>query len=464
MKPSVTYSVGNLAVIEKADGLLGGYFEKVFGGIGGRARDFVPYVKLFAYNRLGDCLATNRMLSYPDDLFRRLGFGNTPSERSLYRTIERVGKSHAIVLEQHQRIIEEHGLVTKEQFADFSSSYFEGKAEALGEYGYSRDGKPNKKQFTFGICTGINGIPSALTIQKGNVQDKKHFAFMLRTAEAVLKPGSVLIFDCGANSKSNKRLVRTKGLHYLTLKPKKNGPYRVAIGEFRTGRKREFTLNDRTYECVKVRNGDETRYIFYSENLERDQLAIKRSKFSRELAKNQVLLKRTKAGKPLGEYPCEEGIIVAKGSLQKTVDDVANPHINGLEGFFILESSIDATPKEILALYKERDRAEKLVRNMKEGTELRPMHHWSKWAVIGYVVLVFLTNFLVNLTLLKAKGQPMVRNVKLLKKYLTSLTVTVVYPPNGFRFHILSNISPEILSIFGNFIDRYRDKSLPLRW
>jgi len=57
-----------------------------------------------------------------------------------------------------------------------------------------------------------------------------------------------------------------------------------------------------------------------------------------------------------------------------------------------------------------------------------------------------------------------VKNVKLLKKYLMKLTVTVVYPPNGFRFHILANISPEILSILGNFIDKYRDKTLPLRW
>ncbi len=117
----------------------------------------------------------------------------------------------------------------------------------------------------------------------------------------------------------------------------------------------------------------------------------------------------------------------------------------------------------MLRLYKQRDKAEKLVRNIKEGTELRPMRHWSRHAIIGYVLLVFLTNFLINLTLLKA-SKPARKNVKLLKKYLTKLTVTVVYPPNGFRFHILSNISPEILSVLGRFIDRHRDKTLPLRW
>jgi len=49
MKPNVTYSIGNLAVIDKVNGELGGYFQYVFDGIGGKAKDFVPAVKLFMY-------------------------------------------------------------------------------------------------------------------------------------------------------------------------------------------------------------------------------------------------------------------------------------------------------------------------------------------------------------------------------------------------------------------------------
>jgi hypothetical protein len=32
--------------------------------------------------------------------------------------------------------------------------------------------------------------------------------------------------------------------------------------------------------------------------------------------------------------------------------DIENPYINGLDGFFILESSVDAEPEKILRLYK----------------------------------------------------------------------------------------------------------------
>lgn len=462
MKQNVTYSVGNLAVIDKVDARLGGYFQEVFGPIGGKAHDFVPMVKLFMYDRLGECLATNGLTSYPSELRSELGFKNDLKERSLYRMIERIGMKYIFVLERHQNVIFRHNLVALEQFFDFSSSYFEGKAESVGEFGYSRDNQPGKKQITFGIATGINGIPTALTIQKGNTQDKEHFMFLLRTAEAVLELGSMVVFDCGGNSKKNKNEVRKRGLHYLTLKGKKVRAYREAIQAFNNGKKHVFELNGTKYECVKRIRNDEVQYIYFSEKLRIDQLAIKESRYQKELKKNIPILKRAKAGKPLGQYPTREGIVVAKGSLQKTMD-MDNPSINGIEGFFILESSVDDDPKSILNLYKEKDRAEKLFRNIKEGTELRPMRHWNKWAVIGYVLLVFLTNFLVSLTLHDVK-KPAVKNVKVLKNYLTKLTVTVVYPEKGFRFHILANVTPEILSILGNFIEKYRDKSLPLRW
>lgn len=53
----------------------------------------------------------------------------------------------------------------------------------------------------------------------------------------------------------------------------------------------------------------------------------------------------------------------------------------GVEGFFILESYMDDEPVKILKLYKERDKAEKFIRALKEGKELRPVRHWSKWVI-----------------------------------------------------------------------------------
>jgi transposase len=464
MTENVTFSIGNIALIEKADDDLNGYFNKVFGGVAGKAKDFIPCVKTLMTNRMGDCFAITRLNDLPVEYYKQLGFKSPKSDRTLNRTLERIGQKHQFIIKGHQEVIKEHDLVSKEQFPDFSSSYFEGKSSPLGELGYSRDNQPGKKQITFGICTGINGIPSALTIQKGNVQDKKHMRIMLRTAKHVLEEKSILIFDCGGNTKKNKRMIRAMKFHYLTLRSKKVGPYKKLIKYYKQNERKNFKLNGRTYSCVKMKCYNEFQYIFFSKDLFNDQIKNKNNKFLRELERNKSKLKKTLKGKALGEYICDEGYIITKGTLQKILGEVPNPYLNDIEGFFVLQSSIDEDPQKILSLYKDRDKAEKLIRNMKEGTELHPIRHWSKWAVIGYLVIIFLTNFLINLTLLKAKSQPLVKNVKLLKKYLMKLTLTIVYPKNSFKFHIISNISEEIRSIFGDYIDKYRDKSLHLRW
>ncbi|PWB51920.1 MAG: hypothetical protein C3F06_09675 [Candidatus Methanoperedenaceae archaeon] len=57
-------------------------------------------------------------------------------------------------MERHQKFLVKNNLVSKEQFIDFSSTYFEGTKPELGALGYSREGAPGKKQITFGISTG----------------------------------------------------------------------------------------------------------------------------------------------------------------------------------------------------------------------------------------------------------------------------------------------------------------------
>ena len=233
------------------------------------------------------------MSDLPDEYFNWLGFKKPRSDRTLNRTLERIGKKYQFVIHNHQKVIKEQGLVSKEQFPDFSSSYFEGASSPLGELGYSRDGEFSKKQITFGISTGINGIPTALTIQKGNVQDKKHFRIMLKAAKYVLDENSVLIFDCGANTKGNKKLIRTSKYHYLTLRAKKVGPYKKLVEFYKCHEEQTFALNDRIYSCVKMKFRDEVQYIFYSESLYEDQMRNKTKKFMKELEKNKAKLKKT---------------------------------------------------------------------------------------------------------------------------------------------------------------------------
>src|SRR3989339_1788264 len=463
MKNNVTFSIGNVALIDKVNEKYQ-LFNKLFDNLGTKAKNIKQSAKLLSYNRLGDCVSINQLTSiYPEELFKQLGYRKIPADRSIYRDLYRIGQRVPFLHGRYQEMIKKNGLVSEKQFVDFSSSYFEGHKSKLGELGYSRDHEPGKEQITFGISTGMNNIPTALTIQKGNVQDKKHFKFMLKTVKHLLKEESMLIFDCGGNTEANKKKIIKNKFNYLTLKPKKKKTYKRYIEIFKNSKKEIIILNDIEYKSVKIKEENEIQYIFYSNELFKDQKKKRNRKFERELEKNEPKLIEVKKGKVIGSYISKEGYILAKGSIQRTLAEINNPFITGLEGYFILESSVDAEPEKMLRLYNDKDKAEKLIRNMKEGTELRPIRHWSTNAIVGYLFIVFLTNCLVNLTHFLAKI-PIVKNLKLLKKYLNNLTLTVVYPQNRFRFTVLSNVSAEILAILGDCIYKYEDKSFNLRW
>jgi transposase len=463
MKRNKTYPLGGIVMIEKIEKTYD-LFEKLFKGIEGKMKDFIPIVKLHINNKLTYTVSTHQILNtYPEELIYRLGVKEKLSEKKLYRTLKRIGKYFPILHERYQNFLKENDLIDKEQFIDFSSTYVEGEKIELAKYGYSRDKRSDKKQVNFGISTGINNIPTAITIQKGNTQDKKHMKEMLKIVLNVFIKNSLLIFDAGANTKENKEKIRKTGHHYLTFKPKKVGIYKKHIKYFyenlNKNQVKHFEINNRNYVCVKKKDGTNILYIIFSPKLYEDQIMAKERKFERNKEKGNKLLKKRKYER----FPSDNGWVDLIPKLQKILFEIDNPYINGVEGFFILESSIDDEPQKILRLYKDRDKAEKFIRNLKEGIELRPIRHWNKWCIIGIFFICFLANFLINLTLFLSKSSKL-KNVKLLKKSLINLSLTIAYPKNRFRFSILSNVTQEILDIFGDFVWKFDDKSLNLRW
>jgi len=466
MKTNKTYPLGGIIMIEKVEKTFG-MFEYLFEDICGKTKDLIPRIKFHVYNKLTHSVSVHQMLdTYTEEVMEHLGMNKAPRERSLYRTLERVGKFYPIILERYQQLIKKHKLIDKKQIIDFSSTYLEGKNAELGELGYTRDNQPGKLQINFGISTGINNIPTAITIHKGNTQDKKLIKEILKVIQKVIPEKSLLIFDAGANTMSNKEKIIGMRYNYLTRKQKKTTVYQKYINYFieklKNWEAEYIKMNDRQYYCVKTENGDEILYVFFCPELYDEQIKKKEKKFVRQKAKGNKVLKKRKKDK----IPSDKGWVELIPQLQKTLFEIDNPYINGTEGFFILESSINDEPEKILKLYKERDKAEKFIRALKEGLELRPVRHWTTFAIIGIFIICFLANFLINLTVFleEKTHNVLVKNVKLLKKYLINLTLTVVYPKNRFRFHILSNVSPQILSIFGDYVWRYEDKSLDLRW
>jgi transposase len=369
-----------------------GLFSSVFRGLG-KVSDFSRLVKLHVYNKLAYSVSTHQILeTYPSDVSGYLGLKEMPSERSLYRAVEETGSNLPVLLTRLQKFLNDKGLTDKTQIIDFSSSYFEGLGGEMGAKGYSRDHRPGNAQITYGLSIGLNGVPAALTIQKGNVQDKKHMKYMLELVSKVCAKNSLLMFDTGANTRANKEKIKSIGCHYLTLRAKKKSAYIPHL--FKKEDACEcFEVNGRDYYCQKKECDGEYLYVFWCSQLYGVHLTAREKKFERNKKKGNKLLKsREKA------LPSDKGWAVSKACLQKTLQELENPYITGLEGFFILESSLNLSCKEVLRTYKERDKAEKFIMALKDGLEIRPIRHWNTKSVMGVVFLSFLANTLINLT------------------------------------------------------------------
>ena len=327
-----------------------GLYHHLFNG-----KDFIPFVKLLTANKLTHSVSVHQIQNtYPLEFMEHLGITDQPSERTLYRTMERIGENLLVILERYQMFIKEHNLVDKKQLIDFSSTYFEGTHMGLAKYGFSSDKRPDKMQIRFGIATGISGIPSALTIQKGNVQDKKHLKKILKLLAKILPRDSLLIFDTGANTKKNREKIRKLYFHFLALKPKNVDAYKKNIRFFfeqiKAGNVVCITFNENPYFCVKKQENDGSfSYIFFSQELYETQIHGKKKLFIRQTEKGNKQLRKRKHI----IFPSDQGWVELVPSLQKTLLDIKNPYINGLEGFFILESSVDEQPEKILYLYKQ---------------------------------------------------------------------------------------------------------------
>jgi len=459
---NTAFSIGAIAQIDKVN-KEHNLFNYLFDNLNTKQKQFIEYVKYLVHNKLDKDVSINQILNvYPTDKLEYIGFNKPPSERTFYRVLESIGKNKKIIDKKLLIFLSKNNLLDTTQHVDWSSAFFQGQKAKMAKHGYSRDHRPDKKQVNFGVWIGNNNIPSILTIQKGNIVDKIQMNKTLKLIPKVFEPKSLLVFDCGANTKENKNKIVKMGYNFLTLMPKKKTTYKKYLEIFNKEKKKIVVINNQKYYCVKYKENKNIKYIFFSKKKKKEQIRMRYKKYIKELTKNEKILKKVKNGKDIKRLVTMEGYLILNGKIQKTFGNIKNPYISGIEGCFILESSVDDDPKQILKTYKDRDKTEKLIRALKDGLGLRPIRHITKNAIAGALFITFLANLVVCLTLKNASNhwknkQP---DIKLLKNILNCLTLTRIYQKVGLRITVLSNITPNIRLIFGDFIKKYENKSI----
>jgi len=140
-------------------------------------------------------------------------------QRTLYRVLEIIGENYEeTMLGIQDSIFHIYDFPHTNTNFDWTNIVLYGNKCPIGKRGYSRDHRPDKKQITVGVselATPIN-MPIGMTIREGNINDQVHFNDTFDQVVNRLKPGSMVVFDQGANKKSNLEKVEAHKLKYVT--------------------------------------------------------------------------------------------------------------------------------------------------------------------------------------------------------------------------------------------------------
>ena len=141
------------------------------------------------------------------------------NERVLYRTLEILGRNkEEIISDILSSLFLVYDFEETDINLDWTSIVLHGTKSNLGKYGYSRDHRPDKLQITVGVSElkkPIN-IPIGITVNRGNVLDLQHFPDTYNQVKSKLKIGSLIVFDKGANTVDNIKLIQEDKMTYLS--------------------------------------------------------------------------------------------------------------------------------------------------------------------------------------------------------------------------------------------------------
>lgn len=373
-------------------------------------------------------------------------------ERTLFRTLETIGKNKEQIIASIQNLLfDAYDFEHTNINLDWTSLILYGEKCALGKYGYSRDHRPDKKQVTLGITELANpiNIPIGLTVKPGNVNDITHFADTYNQVREKLKPGSLITFDKGGDSKTNTDLILADKMKYLTAK-KLNKSDDNRIKRFDKTKTELVNPGNRIWG-VKFEKPHSTDYFYLSETLEKQQIETKMRRAAQKLAeakeiqscidRNKKLPKKFRINNELIDITYSYQTKLHELTEQEALALVEKAQISGREGFFCLKSTENLTLAEALETYRKKDSIEKIIHSLKNEIEIKPVRVWSEDSVYGAVLVGFIAQLIISLARYEHE-EVKHKSTKFIKNSLMSLTVTVEYTRKQTKRYVYANFDP----------------------
>jgi transposase len=445
---NISFPIGTVQTVEKLYDLLD--FPTVFGKHKKNGIDINDLLKALVSYKLTDNFSISKAHEWISrdevlDIFHLKKF----NERAHYRVLEILGNNRETIISDIQdRLFARYDFEHTNINIDWTSIVLHGDKSPLGKFGYSRDHRPDKKQITLGIselADPIN-VPIGITVDKGNLNDQKHFRKTYQQVNKRLKQGSLVVFDKGANSIENTALVRADEMQYLTAKKLNKSDDKI-IANFWDRSPELVNPKDGIYG-LKIVKPNSVNYLYFSKKLQKEQLDSKARKVMRKLKEAKDIQKSIEKNKKLPKkFRINNVLVDVVYSLQTKLVELDEEEaiklleeclITDREGFFCLKSSKNLTLVQALQTYRKKDSIEKIINSLKNEIEIKPLRVWTDASIYGAIIIGFIAQLFISLMRYEFKELKH-KSTKFIKKSLLNLTVTVDSWQRKSKNYIYSN-------------------------
>ena len=376
--------------------------------------------------------------------------------RSVYRTVERVGEhSDEIVQFLGRRMKQSYGVGMDTVFIDWTSMYFEAPQNDFVRVGYSRDHRPDRPQVTTGLAMDRDsGMPIGLTVNPGNMMDVTHFEDSFDQIKPLLRKGSMIVFDNGAYSRDNAKMLDEDGFGFVTrqqLNASDDAFARAHVNDW-------MRIDENIGYLFREGNLKRRRFMYMNEKLKADIFHRYRCKAEHDYDEMEEMKLALRDGKkPRKKYRNSNCFVDTRLSYQfpligrtreEAIEEAVRRMVTGREGLFVLVTNRPLTAEETLRYYRDRNAVETAFKDLKHGIDWRPARCTKEKSIRGRILISFLALFCMSMIrFLYPRFRS--KTAESISEELSSFTLTVFTRRNGEERRVWSNFGPILRAIFG---------------
>jgi len=370
-------------------------------------------VRLMVVNRVCDPCSKLALLEWLDGVHFPGYEENRPSYHHLLRAMDRL----LSIKEQAEPVIADKFMSLFDRqvdlvFYDITSTYFEGD-RSIGEddirrYGYSRDGRFDRRQISIGLVMTRDGIPLCHHVFPGNTVDKATVAGVVRDLKSRFDLCNVIfVGDRGMLSDDNLETILDEKMGFIVAHPLRRSQIAAAViaklgSRFdRTSEEEQFLSEERT----------SVRFVLaYSPKIARAVGKEMQARLSRADGFVADCLRKLANPADRGRKATSQGtydrirdylrdqhllsfyeIDLVDGKVVVRANEKARAWEETISGMLLLETTdMDLPPEEVVRRYKELAEIERGWRALKSSLMLRPLYHWTEDRIRAHVFLCVL--------------------------------------------------------------------------